>query len=101
MNVPDTVQGYTRYQAPGVELPWPVYRQGSGPAVILIHELLGLTPQVIAFADRIRAAGHTVYLPVLFGAVPADTRSRQVAAAAACCISREITSSRRVGPAGW
>jgi dienelactone hydrolase len=91
MDVPDAVHGYTRYHAAGVNLPWPVYRQGDGPAVILIHELLGLTPDVITFADRVRDAGYTVYLPVLFGAVPANTKLRQSLAAVQCCISREIT----------
>ena len=49
--------------------PWtrPVYRRGSGPAVIVIHEIPGLHPLVIRFADRIVAAGMTVFLPVLFG----------------------------------
>jgi dienelactone hydrolase len=90
MKIPDAVQGYTRYQAAGVDLPWPVYRRGDGPAIILIHELLGLTPEVIKFADRVCEAGYTVYLPVLFGAVPADTKIRQRLAAARCCISREV-----------
>src|SRR5271157_3776602 len=43
------------------------YRRGSGPAVIVIHEIPGLHPLVIRFADRIVAAGMTVFLPVLFG----------------------------------
>jgi dienelactone hydrolase len=37
----------------------------SGPAVIVIHEVPGLHPLVIRFADRIVAAGMTVFLPVL------------------------------------
>ena len=44
-----------------------VYRRGSGPAVIIIHEMPGLHPLVIAFADRVAAAGMTVYCPSLFG----------------------------------
>jgi dienelactone hydrolase len=49
--------------------PWTrlVYRGGSGPAVIVIHEIPGLHPMVIRFADRIVGAGMTVFLPVLFG----------------------------------
>jgi dienelactone hydrolase len=49
--------------------PWmrPVYRRGSGPAVIVIHEIPGLHPLVIRFANRIVADGMTVFLPVLFG----------------------------------
>ena len=45
----------------------PVYRRGSGPAVIVMHEMPGLHPLVIRFADRVAAAGMTVYCPYLFG----------------------------------
>ena len=44
-----------------------VWRRGSGPAVIVIHEMPGLHPLVIRFADRVAAAGMTVFLPSLFG----------------------------------
>lgn len=49
--------------------PWtrPVYRRGSGPAVIVIHEIPGLHAQVFDFADRLVDAGMTVFLPSLFG----------------------------------
>ncbi|MEY2884160.1 MAG: hypothetical protein RL490_1884 [Pseudomonadota bacterium] len=45
----------------------PVYRRGSGPAVIVIHEVPGLHPLVVDFADRLVAAGMTVFMPSLFG----------------------------------
>ncbi|TAK01428.1 MAG: dienelactone hydrolase [Chloroflexota bacterium] len=35
--------------------------------VLLFHHAQGLTPGVIAFADALRAAGHTVHTPDLFG----------------------------------
>ena len=44
-----------------------VFRRGSGPAVIVIHEMPGLHPLVVRFADRVAAAGMTVFLPSLFG----------------------------------
>ncbi len=49
--------------------PWTrtVFRRGKGPAVIVIHEIPGLHPLVVRLADRIAAAGMTVYLPTLFG----------------------------------
>lgn len=49
--------------------PWtrPVYRRGSGPAAIIIHEMPGLHPEVLPFAERVAAAGMTVYCPSLFG----------------------------------
>jgi dienelactone hydrolase len=35
--------------------------------VVLFHHAQGLTPGVIAFADELRRAGHTVHTPDLFG----------------------------------
>jgi dienelactone hydrolase len=34
--------------------------------IVLFHHVQGLTPGVRAFADRLRAAGHTVHTPDLF-----------------------------------
>ena len=45
----------------------PTYRKGSGPGVVVIHEIPGMTSDVIAFADEVVAAGHTVVMPHLFG----------------------------------
>ena len=44
-----------------------VYKRGAGPAVIVIHEMPGLHPYVIEFADSVAAQGMTVYCPHLFG----------------------------------
>jgi dienelactone hydrolase len=35
--------------------------------VVLFHHALGLTPGVVAVADELRGAGHTVHTPDLFG----------------------------------
>ena len=74
--------------------PWTrkVYRRGSGPAVIIIHEIPGLHPLVVAFADRVARAGMTVFLPSLFG-TPGKPVSAGYAAASmlsALCIHREF-----------
>ena len=45
----------------------PIYTKGSGPGVIVIHQLPGITPDVVAFGDEVVAAGFTVVMPVLFG----------------------------------
>jgi dienelactone hydrolase len=49
--------------------PWTrkVFRRGEGPAVVIIHEVPGLHPLVIRFADRVAAAGMSVFLPSLLG----------------------------------
>lgn len=45
----------------------PVYAAGTGPAVIVIHEMPGLTPTVAAFGRRVVDAGFHVRMPSLFG----------------------------------
>jgi dienelactone hydrolase len=45
----------------------PVYRAGEGPAVIVIHEIPGITPLVAAFGTRVVDAGFSAVMPSLFG----------------------------------
>jgi dienelactone hydrolase len=44
-----------------------VYTAGSGSAVIVMHEMPGISPHVARFARWVRDAGFTVYMPSLFG----------------------------------
>lgn len=44
-----------------------VFRTGTGPAVLVIHEVPGLHPGVVAFGRRVVAAGMTAYFPSLLG----------------------------------
>ena len=44
-----------------------VYRTGSGPAVIVIAEIPGITPKVAEFGRRVADIGCTAVLPRLFG----------------------------------
>jgi dienelactone hydrolase len=70
-----------------------VYRGGAGPAVIVIHEMPGLHPLVVRFADRLVAAGMRVYLPSLFG-VPGKPVSMGYAVGEmlkGICIRREFS----------
>jgi dienelactone hydrolase len=89
----------------GRSLTFPTYRKGEGPGVIVIHEIPGLTPTVIGFAEEVVEAGFTVVLPHLFGRPGAGLNPltmgdslRQV------CVSREFTklATRETSPiAGW
>lgn len=45
----------------------PVLVSGGGPAVIVMTEMPGISPQVARFARWVRDAGFTVYMPSLFG----------------------------------
>lgn len=44
-----------------------ILRRGTGPAVIVMAEIPGITPKVLEFAERVAAVGCTAVLPVLFG----------------------------------
>jgi dienelactone hydrolase len=65
----DALADYERFDYTDPKGRWtrPVWRRGAGPGVIIIHEMPGLHPLVIRFADRVAAAGMTVFLPSLFG----------------------------------
>ncbi len=83
----------------------PTYRKGVGPGVIVVHELPGLTPGVIAFAEEVVAAGFTVVLPHLFG-TPEDPATPAVFAKvfAKVCVNKEFTKlavGETTPVAGW
>jgi dienelactone hydrolase len=67
----------------------PTYRKGAGPGVVMIHELPGMTAEVIAYGESLVEAGYTVVMPHLFGNVPASDASI-VTALPKVCVSREF-----------
>ncbi len=81
-----------------------VFRRGSGPAVLVLHEIPGLHPGVIDFARRLIAAGYTVYLPSLFGRPAAPANGREVVRSILrVCVAREFTklADRTSAVVGW
>lgn len=69
----------------------PVYARGMGPAVIVIHEIPGITPEVVRFADWVVDAGFRVYMPELLGqAGKPVSRGYVLRSMAKLCISREF-----------
>jgi dienelactone hydrolase len=74
----------------------PTYRKGSGPGVIVIHEIPGITPEVIAFGQEVVDAGHTVVMPHLFGTSEKPMSIPYVATVLPkVCVSREFTTMAR------
>jgi len=69
----------------------PVYRKGSGPGVVVMHEIPGITPEVSGFAQRVAAEGFSVFLPHLFG-TPGKAFSMPyvLGQMTRACISREF-----------
>jgi dienelactone hydrolase len=68
-----------------------VWRGGTGPAVIVIHEIPGLHPGVIAFARRLIDAGFTAVMPSLFGTPGREASGGYARSSLArVCVSREF-----------
>jgi dienelactone hydrolase len=68
-----------------------VYRRGDGPAVIVIAEIPGITPDVIGFADRVVDLGCSVAMPSLFGTPGAAPSAAAFARTIPrLCVSREF-----------
>ncbi len=68
-----------------------VYVAGTGPAVIVMPEMPGISPHVARFARWVRDAGFTVFVPSLFGrdgAVPTVDEGLTVFKRA--CVSAEF-----------
>jgi dienelactone hydrolase len=67
-----------------------VFRSGTGPAVIVIAEIPGITPKVIEFARRVEALGCTIALPHLFGTPGRDPRGGNAVNATAYALSSMV-----------
>ena len=85
-----------------------VFRRGSGPAVIVMAEMPGITPKVLEFADRVVDIGCTAVLPHLFGRPGFDFLSvgrmggarYMLGSIGPACVSREFAtwSSGKTSP---
>ncbi len=68
-----------------------VYRKGEGPAVLVMHEVPGISAEVARFARRVVDAGFTVFMPHLFGVLGAKTTPlNRFPELVRVCISREF-----------
>lgn len=69
-----------------------VYGRGTGPGVVIMTEIPGITPEVADFARHVADAGFTVAMPDLFGdAGRPQTYGYMGASIARACVSREFT----------
>src|SRR4051812_14721169 len=82
-----------------------IYRNGEGPAVLIMHEVPGMSAEVVRFARRVVDAGFTVFMPHLFGPVGVKTTPfNRVPELLRICISREfhVLAENRSSPiAEW
>lgn len=91
-----TLPGWTESSYTDGGRTFPTYRKGSGPGVIVIHEIPGITPKVQAFAEEVVAAGFTVVMPSLVG-TPGQpmTVGATVKSLSKVCISSEFNTWAR------
>jgi dienelactone hydrolase len=70
--------------------------------IVLFHHVLGLTPGVSAFADELRAAGHTVHTPDLFDSRTYPTLPEGMAYAGTVgfdtILDRGVAAAEALGP---
>ncbi len=82
-----------------------IYRKGEGPAVVVMHEVPGISAEVARFARRVADAGFTVFMPHLFGPIGVKTTPlNRVPELIRVCISREfhVLAENRSSPiADW
>lgn len=105
MTYAEATQAYREEPFTHGDLTRPVFWRGEGPGVVVIPEIPGITPPVLAFADRLVAAGYTVAVPSVFG-TPGRPRSPAYLARSVVqgCVSREfaVLARHRASPiAGW
>ncbi len=72
---------------------YPTYRRGSGPGVIVIHEVPSITPLVARFANEVVDRGFTVIMPSLLGTPgKAPSNALAVGALLKICVAKEFTT---------
>ena len=90
------LEGWTEGSFTAVGRTKQTFRKGTGPGVVVVHEIPGVTPEVARFADDVASAGFTVVMPVLCG-TPGRPVSNWYALGTVTrvCISREFTTWAR------
>ena len=69
----------------------PLYLRGEGPGIILMHEIPGIYPPVIEFAERLVSAGYRVYMPELLGEAGREfSNAYLLQSMTRACIAREF-----------
>ncbi|MFK7919756.1 MAG: dienelactone hydrolase family protein [Ilumatobacter sp.] len=93
MSEHDVLDGWQRNEFTAADITHHTYRKGSGPAVIVIHEIPGITPKVAAFANEVVDRGFTVVMPDLVGTPGREPSQAYLAKSMAkICVAREFTT---------
>lgn len=86
-----TLAGWVRSPFTGGGSTYDVYEKGSGPGVVLIPEIPGITPEVLGLADHLVASGFTVVVPSPFGTPEKEaTTAYTLSVVTKLCVSAEF-----------
>jgi dienelactone hydrolase len=89
----EVLSGWTTGSFTADGLTRPTYQRGSGPGVIVVHEIPGITPSVARFANDVVEAGFTVVMPSLVGTPGRDVSGAYIAQSALkVCVAKEFTT---------
>ena len=89
----DVLPGWERQSFTAAGYRRETYRRGTGPGVIVVHEIPGITPKVAAFAEEVVDRGFTVVMPDLVGTVGRPrTESYLMRSALRMCVAKEFTT---------
>ena len=87
------LDGYDRTTFTALGTTRDVFRTGSGPAVIVISEMPGITPNVAEFGRIVAGIGCTAVLPHLFGTVGRPiSAGYTLTSIGPACVSREFST---------
>lgn len=93
MSETDVLSGWERSEFTSADITHAVFRRGTGPAVVVIHEIPGITPKVADFANEVAGRGFTVVMPDLVGTPGKEpTIPYGAASMVKVCIAREFTT---------
>jgi dienelactone hydrolase len=93
MTTSDVLDGWAVGPFTAAGLTHDVYRKGTGPGVVVIHEVPGITPAVARFADEVVDSGFTVAMPSLVGTPGRDvTNGYGLRSMATMCVAREFAA---------
>lgn len=94
MNAPEAdLTGWVAAPFTGGGLTYDVYRKGEGPAVMLIPEIPGIHPGVLALGNHLVDNGFTVAIPSLFGEPGRPvTPGYALSVISRACVAREFAA---------
>jgi dienelactone hydrolase len=91
MGPTSTLDGWVKSPFTAAGLTYDCFEKGSGPGVVLIPEVPGITPEVLGLADHLVREGFTVVVPSPFGQPErAATLGYTLRTVARLCVSAEF-----------